>query len=599
MYLPSSPSAGAGANVVYSGTAHGPHALPVPPSVSANSIAVKNAATAGSYSAYAVSGVSPKRWAPAQLVAHLNQTVSAEAGAWATKRNVGGRAFMKMGEMGEEELKGMGAPPPSTPPPAPSGKKSSRTKSRPSPSYPPHPMKRAATPVASPSAGAAALIPPCAAASPPCTRSPGRSRAPTRARARTRRRRTAAGRCSFPWRRRSPPVQAGARRRPPPLPCGSRPSPRGTSTPATPARRSTRTRAQAPSRRGGSGTAASRGWCTRSRAAGARAGRPKENGSEVGVDSGARMGVDLGARMGAGSGGGQSEGEDDAAGGTVRPHVRAPRVLPARPDGVEVPIAMDLGAVRAYDYVYANGAASIAPGTTHGTNRFLNTNTANGNKELTVEELLGREDALGQPPPLQPMTPSHSGGAWRRGKRGMGMVGMPLSTGGAGDPIKQHPTGGRPLSAHPSSSSSSSSAGAPHAQRTSSGVHAWETDEGAVGSTMKWVPAQGRWVRRRVRIATRRSSAVYSMPPFVSFYSFSPHAYPYSQADRYPPNLRTYNLSLSFVHLRVDICTHSCSRRPRCTPSYALVAFLLLPTPALITSPLTTAKKPSSIILYD
>jgi hypothetical protein len=148
--------------------------------------------------------------------------------------------------------------------------------------------------------------------------------------------------------------------------------------------------------------------------------------------------------MGAGSGG-QSEGEDDAAGGT---------------DGVEVPIAMDLRAtVRAYDYVYANGAASIAPGTTHGTN------TANGNKELTVEELLGREDALGQPPPLQPMTPSHSGGAWRRGKRGMGMVGMPLSTGGAGDPIKQHPTGGRPLSAHPSSSSSSSSAGAPHAQR--------------------------------------------------------------------------------------------------------------------------------------
>jgi hypothetical protein len=87
--------------------------------------------------------------------------------------------------------------------------------------------------------------------------------------------------------------------------------------------------------------------------------------------------------MGAGSGGGQSEGEDDAAGGTVRPHIRAPRVLPARPDGVEVPIAMDLGAtVCAYDYVYANGAASIAPGTTHGTN------TANGNKELTVEELL-------------------------------------------------------------------------------------------------------------------------------------------------------------------------------------------------------------------
>jgi hypothetical protein len=179
--------------------------------------------------------------------------------------------------------------------------------------------------------------------------------------------------------------------------------------------------------------------------------------------------------MGAGSGGGQSEGEDDAAGGTVRPHVRAPRVLPARPDGVEVPIAMDLGAtVRAYDYVYANGAASIAPGTTHGTN------TANGNKELTVEELLAGPAAAAAADDVEP----------QRGG-GMGMVVMPLSTGGAGDPIKQHPTGARPLSAHPSSSSSSSSAGAPHAQRTSSGVHAWEADEGAVGSTMKWCPRRG------------------------------------------------------------------------------------------------------------
>jgi hypothetical protein len=53
-------------------------------------------------------GVSPKRWAPAQLAAHLNQTVSAEAGAWVMKWNVGGRVFMKMSGMGEEELKGMG-----------------------------------------------------------------------------------------------------------------------------------------------------------------------------------------------------------------------------------------------------------------------------------------------------------------------------------------------------------------------------------------------------------------------------------------------------------------------------------------------------------
>ncbi|KAK7056024.1 hypothetical protein R3P38DRAFT_3170681 [Favolaschia claudopus] len=109
MYLPSSTPAKE--KEEYTGPAHGPRALPVPPNVSANSIAAKNAAAKGGYSAYAASGISPKRWTPAQLAAHLNSTVSPEAGAWATRRNVGGRAFMKMGEMGEEELVGLGAPP--------------------------------------------------------------------------------------------------------------------------------------------------------------------------------------------------------------------------------------------------------------------------------------------------------------------------------------------------------------------------------------------------------------------------------------------------------------------------------------------------------
>ncbi|KAF8177188.1 hypothetical protein K438DRAFT_1978827 [Mycena galopus ATCC 62051] len=105
MYLPSHlPSVSASNNGEYTGGGNAPRALPVPPSVSANNIAARNAAAAGSYSAYAASGTSPKRWTPAQLAAHLNTTGAPEAGAWTTTHNVGGRAFMRMGE----ELRGMG-----------------------------------------------------------------------------------------------------------------------------------------------------------------------------------------------------------------------------------------------------------------------------------------------------------------------------------------------------------------------------------------------------------------------------------------------------------------------------------------------------------
>ncbi|KAJ7303614.1 hypothetical protein DFH08DRAFT_1089352 [Mycena albidolilacea] len=297
-------------------------------------------------------------------------------------------------------------PPPSTPPPAPSGKKSSRTKSRPSPPHPPHPMKRAATPAASPSAGAAALIPMCGRVSAVYEKpreiedaDEGESEDET---------------LSHRSRTMSVPSPFAARHE-------------YTSNTSTQERENP---SPSPEPTGWFRNGSVKGMVHSFESSGSESGSPERERERRG----------------------QSEGEDDAAGGTV-------------------PVAMDLEAtVRAYDHVYANGAASLAPGTTHGTNRFLKTNTANGNKELTVEELLAREDALGQPPPLQPMTPSHTDGAWRRGKCGMGVVVMPQST-GAGDPIKQHPTGVPPLSAHPSSSSSSSSAGVPHAQRTSSGVH--------------------------------------------------------------------------------------------------------------------------------
>ncbi|KAJ7183761.1 hypothetical protein C8R46DRAFT_1209904 [Mycena filopes] len=90
------------------GNVNGPRALPVPPGVSANSIAAKEAARKGGWSAYA-GGPSPKRWTPAQLAAHLDRTISPEAGAWAARSNVGGKAFMRMRE---EELEAMGPPRP-------------------------------------------------------------------------------------------------------------------------------------------------------------------------------------------------------------------------------------------------------------------------------------------------------------------------------------------------------------------------------------------------------------------------------------------------------------------------------------------------------
>ncbi|KAJ7106995.1 hypothetical protein C8R44DRAFT_858088, partial [Mycena epipterygia] len=111
MYLPSSGSAG---NLAGNGSGsggggggggvQGPRALPVPPGVSNNSIASRNAAAA----AAAGPGVAPKRWTPEQLAAHLGSAVSREAGEWAARRGVGGRAFMRMSE---EELAEMGAPP--------------------------------------------------------------------------------------------------------------------------------------------------------------------------------------------------------------------------------------------------------------------------------------------------------------------------------------------------------------------------------------------------------------------------------------------------------------------------------------------------------
>ncbi|KAF8143435.1 hypothetical protein K438DRAFT_1945822 [Mycena galopus ATCC 62051] len=92
MYLPSASGSNANGGYTGGGSGNAPRTLPVPPSMSANSVAT----AAGSYSAYAASGTS------AQLTAHLNTTGTPEARAWVATRNVGGRAW------GEEELRRMG-----------------------------------------------------------------------------------------------------------------------------------------------------------------------------------------------------------------------------------------------------------------------------------------------------------------------------------------------------------------------------------------------------------------------------------------------------------------------------------------------------------
>ncbi|KAJ7732350.1 hypothetical protein DFH07DRAFT_144015 [Mycena maculata] len=102
MYLPNNANSGVGSGGTNGNAVQGPRALPVPPGVSNNSIASMGM----SANAAALAGTSPKRWTPAQLAAHLGASVSHEAGEWAARRGVGGRAFMRMAE---EEMAAMGA----------------------------------------------------------------------------------------------------------------------------------------------------------------------------------------------------------------------------------------------------------------------------------------------------------------------------------------------------------------------------------------------------------------------------------------------------------------------------------------------------------
>ncbi|KAF8177176.1 hypothetical protein K438DRAFT_1846085 [Mycena galopus ATCC 62051] len=64
MYLPSASASNANGEYTGGGSGNAPRALPVPPGVSANNIAARNTAAAGSYSAYAASGACQSTPAP-------------------------------------------------------------------------------------------------------------------------------------------------------------------------------------------------------------------------------------------------------------------------------------------------------------------------------------------------------------------------------------------------------------------------------------------------------------------------------------------------------------------------------------------------------
>ncbi|KAJ7435746.1 hypothetical protein B0H11DRAFT_672426 [Mycena galericulata] len=479
MYLPHShhaaSSSGGDANGNINGNAsaspQGPRALPIPPGVSNNSIASMNMAANKNTNA---NGTSPKRWTPAQLAAHLDRTISREAGEWAARRGVGGRAFMRMAE---DEMAAMGAPAPATLRPAARALRQEVLQSQLDVSSSPvssgseSPTRRILN--ASPTRGLNASPTRGLNASPmridegeedvfgvgggaegeaeDDDDTPSRRGARTHATPHIRA-------SAAPWASRGDNATS-------PSPFTSADSPRngrvrgmvrtlessgseggsGSEWDGSPERggsgfRRVRVGSNANGNGNGNGNGGAGGEIRNGHGNGSGFRQQHANGSQVSVGSQSQSGGE----------------ESDGVGGTMRPQ----RSLPARPDGVEVGM-VDLG-----------GATVRAGGEGNGNGN--GTTTAPGEDELTVEELLALE-------------PQGTGtGSWRRSPRrsghghghGRGHK-HEQNTITAEGLVSQHSTGGRPLPPQP-----------PRAGRSSSGgVHAWEADEGLVGSTVKRVPA--------------------------------------------------------------------------------------------------------------
>ncbi|KAJ7149974.1 hypothetical protein C8R46DRAFT_1230152 [Mycena filopes] len=471
-------SGGGGGNV------NGPRALPVPPGVSANSIAAKEAARKGGWSAYA-GGPSPKRWTPAQLAAHLDRTISPEAGAWAARSNVGGKAFMRMRE---EELEAMGAPPALRP-----AARALRQEV----------LQLQHQLATSPSSSVSDL-------SEHSEDADLLSSSPTRIHEEPEeeeeddgtpqhdrddnRRRTMSVPSPSPFALKQFAPAPGSPFASLSNATAPGPAPYSDASPTGGRFRNGRVRGMVRSFES-SGSEADEGSPERERehGSGFRNGGAGGSGFRAAANgSGFRNGNGNG-KGGDGNGNESESGSgEDGVGGTVR----AQRALPVRPDGAEG--VLDLGAtVRGgSEHGHGHGRTSSnrtrAPGGdyTSNSNSNSNSNTARED-EMTVEELLALE---GDAAPAQGvLSPAHTGGgagSWRRNRRrghkaAGGQGTEEIQTQRTGESVTPQRTGGggggRPLPAHPHAS--------PLARSSSGGVHAWESDEEPVGGTVKWVPA--------------------------------------------------------------------------------------------------------------
>ncbi|KAJ7641801.1 hypothetical protein FB45DRAFT_901042 [Roridomyces roridus] len=397
----------------------GPRALPIPPNVTNNSRASLNMQNPEPR-------ISPKRWTPEQLAAHLGQAVSQEAGEWAVQRGVGGKAFMRMAE---EDMIRMGAPASLRPiaralrqetlqaqldsPISSSGSESGF------PSYPPtrmSPTRR--TMNASPTRieevdESGEHHPPGAGEDDDDT----------------------------PSKYRTPHIRASA------APFSSSPS-NPFNADAGGRFRNGRVRGMVRSFESSGSESGSEWDGSPERAVNGGSGfrRPRTiSANSAGSASPFRSGS--GFRVN-GSQESLGSGSEFGAGSTVRPQ----RALPARPDGIEVGVVVD------------EPASLPAAG-------------VNGQDELTVEELLAQDPSW--------QSAAGSSKTWRRRtwRKSRGKAAAPVDWAMDDDqqqPVVQQNTGGRPLPPRP----------VPRPlPRSTSGVHAWEAEDGVVGNTVKKVAA--------------------------------------------------------------------------------------------------------------
>ncbi|KAF8179789.1 hypothetical protein K438DRAFT_1842812 [Mycena galopus ATCC 62051] len=159
VYLPSASASNSNGEYTGGGSGNAPRTLPIPPGVSANSIAARNAAAAGSYSAYAASGTSRNAGTPRSSLRTSTPRALPRRVHGPPRAMSAGAHLCAWARWERRSLGGWALPPPSAPPRAPSLKKSSHP--CPSPRLLPFPTTSLVA--------TATTRPPAASAPPRCT----------------------------------------------------------------------------------------------------------------------------------------------------------------------------------------------------------------------------------------------------------------------------------------------------------------------------------------------------------------------------------------------------------------------------------------------